>query len=225
MLVGLAIGGLAAVVPALAGDGSLPPELQEVRSAVARYHSFEQAERDGYTVHMEPCVASPAGTMGIHAINPALMADDAIDVDQPEILLYVPKGDGELELVGVEYWKRDADQSLGTNGDLPSLFGRAFEGPMPGHARSCRSTTTCTSGWRRRTRAGSSRSSTRRSRVDGLASGGARAALAVAVPRAERPCRLLDQALERRRFNHACGESQAPRLREAMTCTARIAAG
>ena len=132
-LVGLAVGGLATVVPALAGDGSLPPELQEVRSAVARYHSFAQAERDGYTVHMEPCVASPAGTMGIHAINPALMADDAIHVARPEILLYVPKANGNLELVGVEYWKRDADQSLETNDDRPSLFGRAFEGPMPGH--------------------------------------------------------------------------------------------
>lgn len=132
-LVGLAIGGLATVVPALAGDGSLPPELQEVRAAVAKYHSFEQAQRDGYTVANEPCVASPDGTMGIHAINPALLADNAIHADRPEILLYVPKADGKLELVGVEYWKADADQSLGTNADLPSLFGRAFEGPMPGH--------------------------------------------------------------------------------------------
>ena len=133
-LAGLAVAGLAAVVPALAGDGSLPPELQEVRAAVAKYHSFEQAKRDGYTVENEPCVASPDGTMGIHAINPALLATDAIDVHRPEILLYVPKANGKLELVGVEYWKADADQNLGTNADEPSLFGRAFEGPMPGHS-------------------------------------------------------------------------------------------
>ena len=132
-LVGLAFAGIAAVVPALAGDGSLPPELQEVRVAVAKYHSFEQAQRDGYTVENEPCVASPAGTMGIHAINPALLADSAIHVDRPEILLYVPKANGKLELVGVEYWKADADQNLGTNTDRPSLFGRAFDGPMEGH--------------------------------------------------------------------------------------------
>jgi hypothetical protein len=33
----------------------------------------------------------------------------------------------------VEYWKADADQSLGTNDDRPSLFGRVLEGPMSGH--------------------------------------------------------------------------------------------
>lgn len=132
-LLGLAIAGLAAVVPALAGDGPLPPELQEVRAAVAKYHSFEQAKRDGYTVENEQCIASPDGTMGIHAINPALLADDAVGVERPEILLYVPKANGKLKLVGVEYWKADADQNLGTDGDRPALFGRGFDGPMPGH--------------------------------------------------------------------------------------------
>ena len=122
------------VAPALSGDGPLSPELREIRSTVARYHSFAQAQADGYTVENEPCIASPAGTMGIHAINPALMSDDAIDPSRPEILLYVPKPNGGLELVGVEYWKADADQSLATNGDRPSLFGRAFDGPMPGHS-------------------------------------------------------------------------------------------
>ncbi len=121
------------VAPALSGDGPLSPELREIRSAVARYHSLQQAEAAGYTVAGEPCVASPAGTMGIHAINPALIADPAIDPLEPEILLYVPKANGKLELVGVEYFKVDADQNLGTSDDRPSLFGRAFEGPMPGH--------------------------------------------------------------------------------------------
>jgi hypothetical protein len=129
-----------AVTSAGAGDGRLPAELQEVRAAVARYHSFEQAAKDGYTIRAgEPCVVFPgrpgsgAPAMGIHANNLALMADDAIDPLRPEILLYVPKEDGSLKLVGVEYWKRDADQNLATAGDRPTLFGQAFDGPMPGH--------------------------------------------------------------------------------------------
>ena len=73
------------IAPALAGDGPVPREVQEVRAAVARYHSFGQAERDGYTVEGEPCVASPAGTMGIHAVNPALLADSAIDALRPRV--------------------------------------------------------------------------------------------------------------------------------------------
>jgi hypothetical protein len=123
----LAIGAVAA------GDGPLSPEWQAVRAAVARYHSFEQAERDGYTVAGEPCVSSPDGTMGIHAINPALMANDAIDPLRPEILLYVPKANGKLELVGVEYWKADADGNLTTDGDRPTVLGQPVDGPMPGH--------------------------------------------------------------------------------------------
>jgi len=118
---------------AAAGGDSLPADLRGVRADVARYHSLAQAERDGYVVTGEPCVASPAGTMGIHATNAALMADDAIDPIRPEILLYVPKANGRLELVGVEYWKADADGSLATAADRPSLFGLPFAGPMPGH--------------------------------------------------------------------------------------------
>lgn len=77
-----------------------------------------------------------------------LIADDAIDPLRPEILLYVPNEDGSLKLVGVEYWKRDADQNLATAGYRPSLFGQPFDGPMLGHGApaSCRSTTICTCG-------------------------------------------------------------------------------
>jgi len=139
-LTGFALSGLMIIVaaavlvaPALSGDGPLSPELRDVRAAIARYHSFEQAEKDGYTIEGEPCVSSPGGTMGYHAANPALMADDAIDPLRPEILLYIPNQDGKLKLVAAEYWKRDADQNLGTAADRPSLFGRGFDGPMPGH--------------------------------------------------------------------------------------------
>ena len=116
----------------LAGDGRLSPELQAVRAAVAKYHSVDQALADGYFA-ASPCESSPAGTMGIHYINPALFGP-GIDPKQPEILLYVPRADGSHELVGVEYFAADADQNLGTDGDRPSIFGRAFDGPMPGHA-------------------------------------------------------------------------------------------
>lgn len=132
--VGLVASLAAAVAAALAGGGQLPRELQEVRAATARYHSFEQAQRDGYTIRAgEPCVASPLGTMGVHAANAALMADDAIDPLRPELLIYLPNKDGSLKLIAVEYWKADADQNLATNDDRPSLFGQQFDGPMPGH--------------------------------------------------------------------------------------------
>ena len=52
----------------------------------------------------EPCVSAPPGTMGIHAVNFALAGDLDIDAARPEILLYLPTDDGDLELIGVEYF-------------------------------------------------------------------------------------------------------------------------
>ena len=130
----IALGALAASLTsgvALAGNGSLPPELQAVRAAVARYHSVEQAEADGY-VRTSPCESSPAGTMGVHYRNSALLGPGN-DPSRPEILLYVPNENGSLKLVAVEYFAVDGDQNLATDPDRPSLFGRAFDGPMPGH--------------------------------------------------------------------------------------------
>jgi hypothetical protein len=135
------------VAAAIAGDGPLPPELQGTRSAVAKYHSFEKAQQDGYTVEGEPCVASPAGTMGIHAINPPLLEDSTIDPLRPEILLYVPKENGTLKLVGVEYWTIALANTgsgpapwfgpqappLGFFTPAPTVFGQTFDGPMEGH--------------------------------------------------------------------------------------------
>src|SRR5918996_3848842 len=120
---------VASAVLTSAVQASPSDEIQALKAATARYHSFEQAERDGYTVAGEPCVASPEGTMGIHAINPALIADPVIDPLRPEILLYVPGENGKLRLVGVEYLVLDADGDL----DRPSVFGQAFDGPMEGH--------------------------------------------------------------------------------------------
>ncbi len=136
LLVGLVLGVILAATwlpSALATRSALDDQLQAVKAATARYHSFEQAQKDGYTVAGEPCVASPLGVMGIHAINPALAADSTVDALRPELLLYAPRSNGKLELIGLEYFKADADQNLATDGDRPSLFGRPFDGPMPGH--------------------------------------------------------------------------------------------
>ena len=107
-------------------------QLLQARMATARFRSVAEAERAGYFPG-SPCVSSPAGGMGIHYENRALMADPAVQVTRPEILLYEPTARG-LRLVGLEYWRADADQDPLTTGDKPSLFGRAFDGPMPGHS-------------------------------------------------------------------------------------------
>lgn len=116
----------------LAGNGPLPDDLARVRGALARYNSLEVAARDGY-VPGSPCEETSAGAMGIHYINPSLFAP-GIDPLRPEILLYLPDQNGNLKLVGVEYFSPDADQNTSTDDDRPSIFGQPFEGPMAGHA-------------------------------------------------------------------------------------------
>jgi hypothetical protein len=127
---------IAVVAAVLAAATAAAPsdDLQALEAATARYHSLEQAEKAGYTVAGEPCVSSPLGAMGVHAVNPALIADPAIDPLRPEMLLYAPNDRGKLQLVGVEYLKVDADGELATDDDRPSIFGQPFDGPMPGHS-------------------------------------------------------------------------------------------
>lgn len=144
------LSGLVVVGVASARGGRLDsPELQAVRAAAARYHSYDQAVADGYSVAGEPCIAEPGrGAMGIHAPNPSLIGPWVPDPLEPSILLYLPRADGSLRLVGVEYmtvalantesgpapWFDPQEPPPG--GFItprPSLFGQPFDGPMPGH--------------------------------------------------------------------------------------------
>ncbi len=131
VLIAIATSLTAGAAVVLGRSDPLPPELQAVRAAVARFHSVDQALAAGY-VPASPCEASPAGTMGIHYLNPALLGP-GLDPLNPEVLLYLPTADGALKLVGVEYFQAYADQNLSTSNDRPSLFGQGFDGPMPGH--------------------------------------------------------------------------------------------
>lgn len=124
--------GLSLTTAALAGTApaqatAYDDELTAVRAVSARYHSVEQALKAGYRPTPE-CVSSPAGAMGTHYENAALMASPEVDPLRPEILLYAPGSSGRPELVAVEYWRAAAGLTA-----APTLFGRSFDGPMAGH--------------------------------------------------------------------------------------------
>lgn len=131
--IGLAIVGASAVGTADAADQeSESALLHEIRTATARYHSPAQAKRAGY-VRDSPCETSAAGGMGFHYVNFDSIVDPAIDPRKPEVLLYAPRSNGTVELVGVEYLAIDSDQDLSTDADRPFLGEVPFAGPMPGH--------------------------------------------------------------------------------------------
>lgn len=117
---------------ALAASGASAAEggqsqLAEVRQATARYHDVDAAIAAGYAP-TEECVPG----MGYHYVNFAQFGQ--MDPAKPDALLYAANKHGQLRLVGAEWFKVDADQDLSTDGDRPTMFGKAFDGPMPGHS-------------------------------------------------------------------------------------------
>ena len=102
--------------------------VQAVRHATARYQDVGKAVADGY-VSVGSCVSSPDdGAMGVHYINPNLLGDGAVDAAHPELLVYEPLSNGQLQLVAVEYLTlADIWDAAHTDGSSPLLLGQLFD--------------------------------------------------------------------------------------------------
>ena len=128
---------LAGVAYAATGttDPAVLRDLAKVRQVTAKYQDVNAALADGF-VPTPHCVAEPGlGGMGIHYINPPRLMDPAINILEPEILLYVESGDG-LKLLGVEYFYGIGAPDTPVPNPAPSapvIFGRLLDGPMSAH--------------------------------------------------------------------------------------------
>jgi hypothetical protein len=125
-------------------DDECQEQLTQARAATAQYHNESKALEDGFISTFQ-CVEVPGlGAMGVHYINPARLADPAVDASRPETLLYIRQNDGKMRLIGLEYVA--AVRSNGApwfgapnnpppvvDNPAPMLFGQTFAGPMPGH--------------------------------------------------------------------------------------------
>jgi hypothetical protein len=116
---------------------AVPPELEQVRSALDKYQDPVVAVHDGYfstvacvtfpEAGAEGEVPYPAGGMGVHFLNVGLIGP-TVDPMRPQVLIYEPRGD-ELKLVAAEWFVPLATSVE----ERPQLFGQAFDGPMEGH--------------------------------------------------------------------------------------------
>lgn len=104
----------------------LTPELEAVRTALAKYQDPIVAVRDGYLSTLG-CVDYPTGGMGIHFLNAAHIGP-VPDPLKPQLLVYEPDGD-KLRLVAAEWF---IPLATGVK-ERPTLFGQPFDGPMEGH--------------------------------------------------------------------------------------------
>ncbi|MGY4543037.1 hypothetical protein ACVWY0_002963 [Arthrobacter sp. UYNi723] len=102
-------------------------DLAQVRQATTQYHDVSAAIAAGYKPVGE-CVPG----MGYHYVN--FWQFGRMNPLVPDALTYAANETGQLRLVAAEWFKVDADQDLTTAGDRPSMFGKQFDGPMPGHA-------------------------------------------------------------------------------------------
>jgi hypothetical protein len=129
-------------VVAVAGGGQ--SALSSARDATAAFHSLDTANAAGYTVRVADlagitCIASDAGTMGVHYLNPSLVpelfdpdAAASVDAETPELLVYEPGSNGQLRLVALEYLTIKASWDA-THDAPPALFGRTFDTTLAGN--------------------------------------------------------------------------------------------
>lgn len=115
----------------------LSPDLEKARAALDKYQDPILAVHDGYFSTVA-CLAFPkaggmgemsypAGGMGIHFLNPALIGTP-LESTKPQVLIYEPQGD-KLKLVAAEWFVPVSPDTK----KAPVFFGQTFNGPMEGH--------------------------------------------------------------------------------------------
>jgi hypothetical protein len=112
---------------AVAEDTPIPaptPLINKVRAATARFIDINQAFHAGF-VTGTPCVSGPdTGAMGVHLVMGSRIGSLVLDPTEPQALIYEPKADGTMRLVGVEFIVLESVWVLhNPNGGVPALDG------------------------------------------------------------------------------------------------------
>lgn len=98
--------------------------IEEVRESTDAYTDHNTALNSGWNTEMSPCVEHPTeGGMGIH-FGRMEYFDGRVNHLEPQILLYLPDGNGGMEFLGVEYVVPFA--ILPETEPAPKLFGQHF---------------------------------------------------------------------------------------------------
>lgn len=100
-------------------------QLSELRTLLSRYENVEDAIADGFE-QFGGCMANDQGSQGIHFTNGARIGDPAVDFMQPEVLMYEPREDGSLRLIGMELLVFQEDWHAAGNDATPVQLGREF---------------------------------------------------------------------------------------------------
>jgi hypothetical protein len=136
VFVGGAAMGYGGEYDASAAEQALSHDLYDLRRAfrhaTAIYHDTDRLERNGWVPLQATCFEEDLGTtkLGMVFVNPSRI-DGVIDPARPEILYYEPQSDGDLKLMGGEYFC-----PIEACPTPPTLFNQTFrfEEDTNGHA-------------------------------------------------------------------------------------------
>jgi len=107
---------------------SLAAQLAQVRAATARFHRTQAADAAGYVSvpGLDACFNNPGvGGMGFHLIKTSSL-DLAVNVLEPEAMVYAPGPNGQLQLDAVEYIVPAAAWDAAGHTEPPSVLGQTF---------------------------------------------------------------------------------------------------
>lgn len=100
-------------------------QLLELRAVLAFYEDVNVAHAAGYE-QFGDCMSGAQGAQGIHFTNGNLIASPALDPLRPEVLMYEPRRDGRLRLIGAEFLVFQAAWHDAGHRAPPVLLGREF---------------------------------------------------------------------------------------------------
>jgi len=116
--------------------GATASQIAQLRRLVAPFHDFDAAVAAGWSAPITPCLTSAdlpsqpgTGGMGFHYGRLDYIQDGgAVNLLQPELLLYEPEKNGKLRFMGVEYIVLFSDHPA--DAAPPTLLGQEFS-PVP----------------------------------------------------------------------------------------------
>jgi hypothetical protein len=107
------------------GNNEAGALIKTVRESTERFKDVSAAQAAGYYLQFG-CVSGPdSGAMGMHFVNFPLVMDGVLDATRPEIVIYEPKPDGRLQLIGADYLVL-ADAWNASHSAPPQLMGQLF---------------------------------------------------------------------------------------------------
>jgi hypothetical protein len=99
--------------------------LKVVRDATERFKDVAVAEAEGYALQFGCVSGSDSGAMGLHCVNGALVGSGVLDATRPQIVIYEPAPNGDLQLIGADFLVL-ADAWDATHSGPPQLMGQLF---------------------------------------------------------------------------------------------------